>query len=108
MKSEAMPETGRNKKIAGPHSQIGTARRATGRVVNDVHSGLNRTRVRSIVRPDSIEALRAVIREARAAGRAVSVAGGRHAMGGQQFASDAVLLDTSRLSRVVRFDAARR
>lgn len=103
-----MPEPGRNKKIAGPRSQIGTARRATGRVVNDVHSGLNRTRVRSIVRPDSIEALRAVIREARAAGRAVSVAGGRHAMGGQQFASDAVLLDTSRLSRVVRFDAAQR
>ncbi|HWT02761.1 MAG TPA: FAD-binding oxidoreductase [Pyrinomonadaceae bacterium] len=103
-----MPEPGRTKKIAGPRALGGAARRAAGRVVNDVHSGLNRTRVRSIVRPDSIEAVRAVVREARAAGRAVSVAGGRHAMGGQQFGSDALLLDTSRLGRVLRFDPARR
>ncbi len=103
-----MTEPERAGKITKRHAQIGTARRATGRVVNDIHSGLNRTRVRSIVRPDSIEALRTVIREARAEGRAVSVAGGRHAMGGQQFGSDAVLLDTSRMNRVLRFDAARR
>ncbi|HYG82180.1 MAG TPA: FAD-binding oxidoreductase [Pyrinomonadaceae bacterium] len=103
-----MPEPVRRcTKEVRPHALAGQARRARGRVVNDVHSGLNRTRVRSIVRPDSIEAVRAVIAEAKAAGRAVSVAGGRHAMGGQQFASDAVLLDTSRMNRVLRLDAAR-
>jgi FAD/FMN-containing dehydrogenase len=36
----------------------------------------------------------------------VSVAGGRHAMGGQQFGTDTVLLDTRPLRRVMRFDSA--
>lgn len=92
---------------AGPRPAGVASRRARGRVVNDVHSGLNRTRVRSIRRPDSIEALRAVVEGARAAGRAVSVAGGQHAMGGQQFARGEVLVDTSRLDRVLRFDPSR-
>lgn len=38
----------------------------------------------------------------------ISVAGGRHAMGGQQFATDAVLLDMSRMSCVLRFDPEQR
>ena len=104
-----MPELGRVEKIIEPRRPLGPARcgRRPGRVVNDIHSGLNRTRVRSIVRPESVEALRTVIAESRAAGRAVAVAGGRHAMGGQQFAADSVLLDTSRLNRVLNFDAGR-
>ncbi len=78
------------------------------RIVNDVHSQLNRTRVRSIVYPESIEALQAIVKRARARGWAVSIAGGRHAMGGQQFGTNNVLLDMSRLNRVLRFDALRR
>lgn len=77
------------------------------RSVNDVHSQLNRTRVARIEAPDSLGALQAVIRRARRDGQAVCVAGGRHAMGGQQFAAGGVLLDTSRLCRVLRFDAER-
>jgi FAD/FMN-containing dehydrogenase len=80
----------------------------TGRIVNDVHSQLNRTRVRTVVQPDSIKALQAEVRKARAEGRAICVAGGRHAMGGQQFGTDAVLLDMSLMNRVIRFDAERR
>jgi FAD/FMN-containing dehydrogenase len=80
----------------------------TGRIVNDIHSQLNRTRVRALIQPDSIEALQATVRKARAEGRAICVTGGRHAMGGQQFGTDAVLLDMSRMNRVIRFDAARR
>jgi FAD/FMN-containing dehydrogenase len=80
----------------------------TGRIVNDIHSQLNRTRVRAVIQPDSIEALQAAVRQARAEGRAICVAGGRHAMGGQQFGTDAVLLDMSLMNRVVRFDAERR
>ncbi len=76
----------------------------TERFVNDVHSQLNRTSVRSILRPDSTEDLQEIIAKARAEGRSVSVAGGRHAMGGQQFAANGLLLDMSRMNRVLRFD----
>ena len=75
-------------------------------VVNDIHSGLNETRVQRIVEVDSLEAVVAAVRSARREGLAVSVAGGRHAMGGQQFGTDTVLLDTRPLRRVLRFDPA--
>ncbi len=81
-----------------------TRRDAAGPVVNDVHSGLNRTRVRAIVRPSSANELMDVVRDAAGAGESISIAGGRHAMGGQQFATDAVLLDMGALDRVLSFD----
>jgi FAD/FMN-containing dehydrogenase len=37
----------------------------------------------------------------------ISVAGGRHAMGGQQFGTDTLLVDTRKLSRVVNLDRER-
>lgn len=77
------------------------------RVVNDVHSQLNETRVHAIAEPDSVAALQALVQSARSAGRAVSVAGGRHAMGGQQFAEDGLLLDMRRMNRVLAFEPAR-
>lgn len=76
-------------------------------VVNDVHSQLNCTRVSHIATPNSLAELQALIRRARTAGKSLSVAGGRHAMGGQQFAADSVLLDMSQMSRVLSFDPAR-
>lgn len=81
---------------------------AAGRVVNDVHSQLNETRVGGIVEPDSVEALQALMRRAREAGHAVSVAGGRHAMGGQQFSAGDLLVDMRRMDRVLSFDPSRR
>jgi FAD/FMN-containing dehydrogenase len=80
----------------------------TGEIVNDIHSQLNSTRVRAVIRPDTLEALQTAIRKARVEGRAICVAGGRHAMGGQQFGTDALLFDMSRMNRVIRFDAKRR
>ena len=77
---------------------------ADGISVNDVHSHLNPTRVRRIVRPESSDAMQAVVRAARAEGRAVSIAGGRHAMGGQQFGKDTTLIDMNGLARVIEFD----
>lgn len=74
-------------------------------LVNDVHSQLNPTTVRRVVEPDSVDALQAAVRVARSEGAAVSIAGGRHAMGGQQFGTDTVLLDTTKLSRLLDFDA---
>jgi FAD/FMN-containing dehydrogenase len=76
----------------------------SGVVVNDVHSQLNATRVRQILRPESLDALRATVRVARANGETLSIAGGRHAMGGQQFASEATLLDMNGLAGVIEFD----
>jgi FAD/FMN-containing dehydrogenase len=76
----------------------------TGVSVNDVHSHLNPTRVSEIVRPRSIEAIRSTIRIANDRSRSISIAGGRHAMGGQQFAADATLLDMNGMTRVLEFD----
>jgi FAD/FMN-containing dehydrogenase len=72
--------------------------------VNDHHSRLNPTRVRRAERPRSIESLRRVVLEAGAEGAPVCIAGGRHAMGGQQFAEDAVLVDMTGMNRVLGFD----
>ena len=71
--------------------------RRNGVWVNDVHSQLNRTRVSEIRTPTYAKELQNLIRTTRGP---ICTAGGRHAMGGQQFATDAVLLDTSALNRV--------
>ena len=78
-----------------------------GVVVNDVHSRLNPTRVARVVDVRSAEDARAAILAAGTESLAVCVAGGRHAMGGQQFASGAVLLDTQSYRGVRRFDSER-
>lgn len=80
---------------------------AQGTLANDIHSQLNATRVDRVVAVDSEAALRRAIRSARRDGKAVSIAGGRHAMGGQQFASGAVLIDTRPMQRELRLDARR-
>jgi len=77
---------------------------SAGPVVNDVHSRLNRTVVHRVVKPHSVADIQRAIRLARAEGRAISIAGARHAMGGQQFGADTVLLDMSRMTRVIHFD----
>ncbi len=76
--------------------------------VNDVHSQLNRTCVARVVRPQSLEGLRDAILQARRDGLRVSVSGSRHAMGGQQFGTGMVLLDTRSLNRAIAFDPASR
>ena len=63
--------------------------------VNDVHAQLNRTHVRRVCRPSSPAAAQRIVRQAKDEGAAISVAGGRHAMGGQQFGEDTVLVDTA-------------
>ncbi len=88
---------------------VACARRAGHGVqawVNDVHSRLNRTRVRRIIRVESREqVIDAVASDARR-GAPICTAGSRHAMGGQQFRTDGVLLDMTGLNRVIGFDPA--
>jgi FAD/FMN-containing dehydrogenase len=79
----------------------------TGVLVNDVHSQLNATRVREVVPIASASDLQRAIRRADAAGQVISIAGGRHAMGAQQFAQDSMMLDMTRFNRVRSLDGAR-
>ncbi|HZU33542.1 MAG TPA: FAD-binding protein [Candidatus Angelobacter sp.] len=75
--------------------------------VNDIHSQLNVTSVQRVEIPASLDECRSMIRNARMAGKIISVAGGRHSMGGQQFAENSVLIDTRSLKRVLSFDRER-
>lgn len=77
-----------------------------GVAVNDIQSQINSTLVHRVDTPASIPEIQEIVRRARSEGRAVSIAGGRHAMGGQQFGSGTILIDMSRMDRVVRFDAS--
>src|SRR5216117_682207 len=78
-----------------------------GTVVNDLHSQLNPTPVDRIVEPETLAAVRAAIAAAKDENRAVCIAGGRHAMGAQAFATDGVLIDIRKLDRVLGFDMER-
>src|SRR6266852_2842225 len=73
-------------------------------LVNDIHSQLNSTRVVGISQPRSLEDVQNIVRNARKDRKVISVAGGRHAMGGQQFGTDALLIDVRKLSRVLNLD----
>jgi FAD/FMN-containing dehydrogenase len=73
-------------------------------IVNDIHSQLNEASIDEVVPVDSLEEVREAILRAGAKGTPVAIAGGRHAMGGQQFCDGGMLLDTSGLSKVLGFD----
>ena len=75
--------------------------------INDVHSQLNRTRVRELLMPRTREELAEIVRSASRKGLPVSVSGCRHSMGGQQFATDSICIDTRPLARVISFDQER-
>jgi FAD/FMN-containing dehydrogenase len=73
-------------------------------VVNDVHSRLNRTVIADLVRPRDVGELRAAVQSAAERKMSLSVCGGRHAMGGQQFGDGTILIDTTSLAQLIRFD----
>ena len=75
--------------------------------VNDVHSQLNRTRVRELLTPRTRDELAQIVRSASQKSLPISVSGCRHSMGGQQFAKDSICIDTRSLDRVISFDRER-
>lgn len=75
--------------------------------VNDTHSALNRTPVAQLIEPRSVADVSRVIHAIRTQGGALAIAGGRHAMGGQQFLASGTLLDMRKLNRVRRMDEER-
>ena len=98
--SELCPHGPARQPVKGKPAQM------PGIYVNDIHSQLNPTNVDRIVPVDSLEAIQAAIAAAQDEGKSISIAGGRHAMGGQQFGSGTILLDTVPLDHVLDFDAA--
>src|SRR5437667_8460122 len=72
--------------------------------VNDVHSQLNRIRVRELLTPRTREELAEIVRSASRKGLPISVSGCRHSMGGQQFATDSICVDIRSLDRMISFD----
>ncbi len=77
----------------------------SGATVNDIHSQLNATSMQRVETPGTLTELQQAVASTRDGGGSLSVAGGRHSMGGQQFLSGGVLLDTSRLGRILSLDA---
>ena len=76
-------------------------------IVNDIHSQLNATRVNRVIKPLSAQDLRATILTAKQEGRSISIAGGRHAMGGQQFGTGTIMIDMTGMNRVLNLDSER-
>ena len=76
-------------------------------VLNDIHSQLNATTVARLERPETLTDLTAIVRRVRAEGMFISVAGGRHAMGGQQFSPNSTHIDMTALHRVLNADPVR-
>jgi len=76
-------------------------------LVNDIHSQLNRCDILDVAAVDSVDAVQAAVLRARDEQVPVAIAGGRHAMGGQQFCAGGLLIDTGSLDRIVALDAER-
>ncbi len=75
--------------------------------LNDVHSKLNWTPVRQVETPRGLEDLRSAVEVARNNGLKISCAGGRHAMGGQQFGTGNLHLDLCDMNGLLSFDPER-
>ena len=75
--------------------------------VNDVHSALNPASAARVIRPRGVDELRSSVADLAAAGESAAICGARHAMGGQQFLDQGVLLDLRGLDRVLSIDHER-
>ncbi len=73
--------------------------------LNDIHSQLNSTKHIAVVTPKSVDEIQNAIRDAKAKGQFVSISGGKHSMGGQQFGSGTVNLSMSTFNKVVALDS---
>ena len=90
------------------HARLRPVRKVQGPPwVNDTHSALNHTPVTRVLEPRRVDDVADAVATARQRGEHLSIAGSRHAMGGQQFLRDAGLLDMRQLKHVRWFDRGR-
>jgi len=80
---------------------------STERVLNDVHSRLNATKVAEILQPVTPDEVVAAVKRAKTEKRSLSISGARHSMGGQQWATDSLHLDMRSLNKFISLDAER-
>jgi FAD/FMN-containing dehydrogenase len=73
-------------------------------LLNDVHSALNASQMARVAEVESPADVLREVERARVDGTPLIAAGGRHAMGGQQFLAGGVLIDTRPLRAVRSFD----
>ncbi len=78
--------------------------RSQATLVNDMHSQLNPTWVSKIVSVSDLATLQGMVRLASEQEKSLSICGGRHAGGAQQFGTDTVLIDTKNLNHILNFD----
>ncbi|MCA9243649.1 MAG: FAD-binding oxidoreductase [Phycisphaerales bacterium] len=74
--------------------------------LNDVHSRLNPADVH-LYAPTTLDDVAAIVGAAAQRGTPVAVCGGRHAMGGQQFANGGALIDMTQCDRLLELDMER-
>jgi FAD/FMN-containing dehydrogenase len=87
-------------------SGISSKRNSQFELVNDVHSTLNETYM-VVHHPASLAEIRNLIIAAHRSKSSLAICGGRHAMGGQQFAERGELLDMRRMNRMLQLDMDR-
>lgn len=75
-----------------------------GVILNDVHSRLNATRVAEIQYPRSTQDIVKIIKRAKKNNKAISISGGKHAMGGQQFGQGTVHINMKEMNDVLSLD----
>jgi FAD/FMN-containing dehydrogenase len=73
-------------------------------IMNDIHSQLNKTVVKDIKYPRSIQEIRNAILLAKKKGLSISISGGQHSMGGQQFGTNTLNLNMSEYDKIISFD----
>ncbi|KTC73792.1 cytokinin oxidase [Legionella birminghamensis] len=78
----------------------------SGTLLNDIHSSLNPTLHSQIIHPVSITEIQNAVHTARQYGQSISISGGKHSMGGQQFGSGTIHLSMSKFNKVIGLDSA--
>jgi FAD/FMN-containing dehydrogenase len=78
-----------------------------GIILNDVHSRLNATSHISVVTPRTVEEIQSAVRDAKTNGQFISISGGRHSMGGQQFGTKTINLSLATFNKVIGLDTKR-
>ncbi len=79
-------------------------KQTAGELVNDIHSHLNPTIVKKKISVKSCQEISSLIQSTQNNGNRICIAGGRHSMGGQQFLSDGILIDTTSMKSILNFD----
>ncbi|RYZ96838.1 MAG: FAD-binding protein, partial [Proteobacteria bacterium] len=75
--------------------------------LNDIHSQLNASEVREVVRPVSVKELRKVILKAQRERLGISIAGGGHSMGGQQYGKGSLHVNMGGMDKLISVDEKR-